>query len=84
MNYISVVCPEGWFFNKGYCLKVIEEEDGFPKALASSKCEEVGGFLLPPMNEMYTKDVEDLLNTTKDELKNNEFWIGNNDDKTHF
>ena len=72
---ISVNCPEGWFHNSGYCLKVVEEAVGYSKVFANTKCEEVGGFVISPMNDMYTKDLEDLLaNSTG--LNGTDFWIG--------
>ena len=36
----------------------------------------MGGFVFSPMNEKYTKDLEDLLLTSTD-LKGTDFWIGN-------
>ena len=54
---------------------MIEEAVGYSKVYANTKCEEVGGFVISPMNEMYNKDLEDLLaNSTG--LNGTEFWIG--------
>ena len=54
---------------------MIEEAVGYSKVYANTKCEEVGGFVISPMNEMYNKDLEDLLaNSTG--LNGTDFWIG--------
>ena len=72
---ISVNCPNGWFHNSGYCLKAIEEDEGFSGHQLQQKCEDLGGFLFSPMNEKYTKDLEDLLSSSSD-VKGTDFWIG--------
>ena len=76
IQFISVNCPDGWFHNSGYCLKAIEDAAGFSENDIQDKCENVGGFVLAPMNEKYTKDVEDLLSSSTG-LLGTEFWIGN-------
>ena len=75
-NNCPVNCPKGWFHSTGYCLKAVEDT-GFSNYEAKTKCEDLGGFILPPMNEQYTKDIEDLLKTSKDDLMETDFWIGN-------
>ena len=57
-------------------MKAVSENVGFSKYGAQQKCEELGGFVLSPMNEKYTKDIEDLLSSTTD-LNQINFWIGN-------
>ena len=74
--FFLVSCPDGWFHNSGHCLKVLEESVGYSKNFVNTKCEEVGGVVFSPMNEMYTKDAEDLLANTNG-LNGTDFWIGN-------
>ena len=57
-------------------MKAIEDAAGFSENDIQDKCENVGGFVLSPMNEKYTKDVEDLLSSSTG-LLGTEFWIGN-------
>ena len=57
-------------------MRAIEEAIGFSEHDIQAKCENVGGFVLSPMNEKYTKDVEDLLSSSTG-LLGTEFWIGN-------
>ena len=57
-------------------MKAIEDANGFSEHDIQGKCESVGGFVLSPMNEKYTKDVEDLLSSSTG-LLGTEFWIGN-------
>ena len=57
-------------------MKAIEDAAGFSENGIQDKCENVGGFVLAPMNEKYTKDVEDLLSSSTG-LLGTEFWIGN-------
>ena len=63
-------------------MKAIHEEVGFSKIDASTKCEDLGGFIPSPMNEMYKKDIEDLLSTNS--VKGIDFWIGTYYHVTHF
>jgi hypothetical protein len=55
-------------------LKVLQEDIGFSKHEIDTKCTSVGGFVLSPMNEQYTNDIEDLISST--ELKVTDFWLG--------
>ena len=57
-------------------MKAIEDANGFSEHDIQAECENVGGFVLSPMNEKYTKDVEDLLSSSTG-LLGTEFWIGN-------
>ena len=59
-------------------MKAVIDEVGFTIDQAQRKCEDLGGFVLSPMNEKYTKDIEDLLSSTTD-LIQTDFWIGKED-----
>ena len=56
-------------------MKIITSVEGFSNAIAKLKCEENGGFLAMPMNEMYTKDIEDYISSDQT-LASKSFWIG--------
>ena len=53
----------------------LQEDIGFSKYEIDTKCARVGGFVLSPMNEQYTNDIEDLISNST-ELKGADFWIG--------
>ena len=53
----------------------LQEDIGFSKYEIDTKCASVGGFVLSPMNEQYTNDIEDLISTST-ELKGMDFWLG--------
>ena len=69
-------CPDGWFSNNGVCLKILELEEGFSRATASVKCEEIGGYIAMPFNDMYTADIEDMFNGLNVSTNYSNFWIG--------
>ncbi len=72
----SVYCPEGWHSSKGYCLKAVELADGFAYADANAKCEELGGFIAEPLNDMTHNDIQFILNNQSATLTETHFWIG--------
>ena len=53
----------------------LQEDIGFSKYEIDTKCASVGGFVLSPMNEQYTNDIEDLISNST-ELKGVDFWLG--------
>ena len=76
MYAFLVQCPEGWFHKNGLCLKLLELDEGFSRATATVKCEEIGGYVAMPMNDMYTKDIEDMIGALNEPPKYTHFWIG--------
>lgn len=71
-----VYCPEGWYSSKGYCLKAVLSSSGLKYADANKKCEDLGGFILEPMNEMYTQDLEEVLTNYTKNSNESAWWIG--------
>ena len=59
-------------------MKAVSEDVGFTIDQAEQKCKDLGGFVLSPMNEKYTKDIEDLLSSLTD-VNQTDFWIGKED-----
>ena len=72
---ISVTCPDGWYAKTGVCMKMIEQPVGFSKTQARIICEENGGYVIDPFNEMHTMDIEDYLSNSTD-INATNFWIG--------
>ena len=52
----------------------LQEDIGFSKYEIDTKCASVGGFVLSPMNEQYTNDMEDLISNST-ELKGVDVWL---------
>ena len=70
----EVHCDEGWFSTKADCLKAVEFPTPVTFDEAVTKCEELGGKLIEPMNDILQADMEWLLkNHTGNETR---FWIG--------
>ena len=71
----EILCPDGWYSSKGFCIKAIEHSDTMTYSQAKEKCNTIGGFVLDPYNEMTMNDAKYVLT----ELLNNtdkKFWIG--------
>lgn len=43
---------------------------------ANSKCQELGGFILEPMNDMYTEDLRVVLTNYTKNTNETAWWIG--------
>ena len=71
----AILCPSGWYSSRGVCIKAIENTEGKTYVEAKEQCEQEGGFILDPFNDMTLNDTEyvllNLVNGTSDK-----FWIG--------
>ena len=70
----AILCPEGWYSSKGYCIKAIETDQPITYTEAKDKCTSIGGTILDPYNDNALKDTIHVLNTIMQTDK--KFWIG--------
>ena len=70
----EIHCEEGWYSSKGDCLKAMEFSDSITFTDAIQKCQDVGGNLIEPMNDILMADMTSVIkNYTGNETR---FWIG--------
>ena len=70
----TILCPEGWFSNRGDCIKTIEQNSTMTYDEAKKTCINIGGKILEPSSHVIVQDVAFLMKSILDTKRS--YWIG--------